>query len=421
MRLQSRSVAPAILLVLLTLGLVVPRAEAQRGLNVNGYVEPAYGVRSADEGPITDRNVMQETRLMIEKKFYGDGGEALDLKVLATTNDATNQSDVELRSGSVFLPISRSIEMKIGRQVLSWGPSQFEFINDHFAKDYRSFFVGRNLEFLKAPNDAVKFSYYGDWANLDLVASPAFEPDRLPQGQMIPLYHPGQRQLVNASNAPTVQTPDDSPAEGEYHLRLNQTFGRWETALYGYRGFVGQPKGWNGSSTFYPELASAGFSLRGPLLDSIVWMEGSFNDIRNDLAGDTVNLPTDRAQLGLGLRYRTTRTVSYMVQAISSWQMDAEQYRDLLPSDNPESDRVRHRLQVATTRDYWSDRLTLELRGFVGLTEEDWHARAQTTYDWSDAITLSSGFLTYGREFATTRFGALEEHDMAFARLRYGF
>jgi hypothetical protein len=197
--------------------------------------------------------------------------------------------------------------------------------------------------------------------------------------------------------------------------------GRWETALYGYRGFSGQPSAFNGNRPYYPELASAGFSLRGPMMGGIVWAEGSYDDIRHDRVGESPNLPPSRSNLGVGMRYRTSPTVNYMVQAISSWQMDAAGYRDALPADHPDAERVRHRLQVATTRNYWSDRLTVELRGFAGLTEEDWHARLQNTYDYSDAVSLSSGFLLYGADQPTSRFGVLDEHDLAFVRLRYGF
>lgn len=393
---------------------------AQSELNVNGYLEPSYGVKASDDPPVTQRNLLEEMRLMLQKKLYGDRGEVLDVSLLATTNDKQNSSDVELREGSLFLPVTRSLEVKAGRQVMSWGPSQFEFINDHFTKDFTSFFIGRDLDFLKAPEDAVKLSYFGDLANVDLILSPSFEPDRLPRGRVVPVYHPGLRRLTSDS-APEVRPPEDSVDHGEYHVRLHNTFGRWETALYGYRGFVGQPSGWNGSSAFYPELASAGFSLRGPLMGSIIWLEGSYDDVRNELAGDTTNLPTDRANLGIGVRYRTSTTVSYMVQAITSKQIDANTYRERLSSGHPGKHEYRKRLQVATTRTYWSDRLTLNLRGFAGLTEEDWHGRSSLEYDWSDAVTITGGGLFYGADQGFTRFGALENNDMGYIRIRYGF
>lgn len=416
-----RSLLYTAAIIVLSITMVVPPVQSQSNMNLHGYLEPAYGVKSSDEEPISRRNVLKEMRLMLQKKLYGDRGEVLDVSLLATTDDSQNNSDLELREGSLFLPVTRSLEIKAGRQVMSWGPSQFEFINDHFTKDFTSFFIGRDLEFLKAPEDAVKLSYFGESANVDLIGSPNFEPDRLPRGEVIPVYNPGLRRLTASDSAPNVREPEDSVDHGEYHIRLHQTYGRWEAALYGYRGFVGQPAGWDGNTTFYPELASAGFSLRGPFMDSVVWLEGSYDDIRDDLAGDTVNLPTDRAKVGVGLRYRTSPTVSYMVQAITAKQLDAGTYRSRLPSNHPDKHEYRNRLQVATTRTYWSDRLTLTLRGFAGLTEEDWYSRTSLNYEWSDAVTISGGGLFYGADYDFTRFGALDENDMGYVRIRYGF
>jgi hypothetical protein len=39
------------------------------------------------------------------------------------------------------------------------------FINDLFPKDWESFFIGRDTEYLKAPSDAAKISLFGDWAS----------------------------------------------------------------------------------------------------------------------------------------------------------------------------------------------------------------------------------------------------------------
>ncbi len=424
MRLIHRRI-PVAMALILVITLAVPPQVLQAQTGFEGYVESSFGARASDDGPIQDRNVLEESRLLIEKDFYGNNGEVLNVGILATTDPDRNQSEIELREGSIFLPLSRSVELKAGRQVLSWGPSQFEFINDHFAKDFRSFFVGRDLDFLKAPNDAAKLSYYGDMANIDLVVTPSFEPDRLPAGDVIPVYDPRTQQLVSsvpgADTPPRPRRPESSLDNGEIHLRMNKMLGRWEAALYGYRGFIGQPSAFDRSNPYHAELASAGFSLRGPMMGGVVWAEGSYDDVREDGAGDTGNLPPSRANLGVGMRYRTAPTVNYMVQAISSWQIDAAGYRSALGPDHPGTDRVRHRLQVATTRDYWSDRLTVEMRGFAGLTEEDWHARLKGTYEYSDAVTLSSGVLLYGAGQPTSRFGVLDEHDLAFARLRYGF
>ncbi len=66
--------------------------------------------------------------------------------------------------------MNRSITL--GRQILTWGTGDLVFINDLFPKDWVSFFIGRDVEYLKAPSDALKVSAFSSWANLDLVYTP---------------------------------------------------------------------------------------------------------------------------------------------------------------------------------------------------------------------------------------------------------
>ena len=49
------------------------------------------------------------------------------------------------------------------------------FINDVFAKDYRSFFVGRDDQYLKAPQNAIRAEYYNPLGALSFVWTPASE------------------------------------------------------------------------------------------------------------------------------------------------------------------------------------------------------------------------------------------------------
>ena len=69
-----------------------------------------------------------------------------------------------------------AFDIKVGKQVLTWGTGDYLFLNDLFPKDYQSFFAGREDEYLKAPSNALKVSGYTDIANVDLVVT-LVEPD----------------------------------------------------------------------------------------------------------------------------------------------------------------------------------------------------------------------------------------------------
>ena len=49
---------------------------------------------------------------------------------------------------------ANAFDIKVGKQVLTWGTGDYLFLNDLFPKDYQSFFAGREDEYLKAPSNA---------------------------------------------------------------------------------------------------------------------------------------------------------------------------------------------------------------------------------------------------------------------------
>ncbi len=66
----------------------------------------------------------------------------------------------DLREASLVFSPSADTDVKVGRQILTWGTGDLVFINDLFPKDWVSFFIGRDVEYLKAPSDALKVSAF---------------------------------------------------------------------------------------------------------------------------------------------------------------------------------------------------------------------------------------------------------------------
>ena len=84
----------------------------------------------------------------------------------------TGRGLLDLRQANVTFSPIELMDVKVGRQILTWGTGDLIFINDLFPKDWQSFFVGRDVEYLKAPSDAAKISLFMDWANLDIAYTP---------------------------------------------------------------------------------------------------------------------------------------------------------------------------------------------------------------------------------------------------------
>ncbi|MHC4544612.1 MAG: hypothetical protein ACYSYL_08810, partial [Planctomycetota bacterium] len=92
-----------------------------------------------------------ETRLQVDLSSYPEWG---DLKVKGDVfgDLVEEQGDFDLREAYIFTQPLEFMDLKVGRQILTWGTGDLIFINDMFPKDWKSFFIGRDTEYLKAPS-----------------------------------------------------------------------------------------------------------------------------------------------------------------------------------------------------------------------------------------------------------------------------
>ena len=112
-------------------------------------------------------------------------------KVDFTYDDVTQpQYQWELREAYLKYTLFKRLDFKVGRQILTWGTGDLIFINDLFAKDYESFFSGRDDEYLKAPQTALRSELYTKVGTLSLVWTPRFTPNRIPNGERFSYYNP---------------------------------------------------------------------------------------------------------------------------------------------------------------------------------------------------------------------------------------
>ncbi|HQP10809.1 MAG TPA: hypothetical protein PKV41_05440, partial [Candidatus Omnitrophota bacterium] len=150
---------------------------------VRGFLELDAGAKLSDDNTKKDNFNLLEQRLQLRTlyRFKGDNyfaqkGAAVNLKGDFTVDEYYNgKTGFDLREANLSLTPFRFMDLKAGRQILTWGTGDYLFINDMFPKDYVSFFIGRDDEYLKKPSDALKMSFYPSVGNIDMIVS-AFEP-----------------------------------------------------------------------------------------------------------------------------------------------------------------------------------------------------------------------------------------------------
>jgi hypothetical protein len=115
-------------------------------LELHGFLELRAGCRTQNDPYEKDASVM-EARLQAEFYTYTDWAE-FKYKGDVWGDGVTKEGKYDTREAWMFLRPTDSMDIKVGRQVLTWGTGDLVFLNDMFPKDWQSYFIGRDKEYL---------------------------------------------------------------------------------------------------------------------------------------------------------------------------------------------------------------------------------------------------------------------------------
>jgi len=407
-----------------------PAAEAGLPVEVEGFGETRLGFR-IDDDPDQSDTILREIRVQfalekdMESSIFRVTGDLLYDGVLS-------EHGLELEGGTGFLDLREFnvlvrpapwLDIKAGRQILTWGTGDLIFINDLFPKDWNSFFIGRDLEYLKAPSDSVKASLFASVVNLDLVYTPRFDPDRYIDGRRISFFDSSQGIIVGRSSPLSVDKPDEWFSDDEFALRLYRNFGSWEAALYGYDGFWKSPNGVHQPSGLFifPSLTVLGGSIRGPAAGGIANAEFGYYNSRDDRDGDDPLIRNGEWRILVGFEKEVASELTAGVQYYLERMSNYNAYLLVLPSGSPVKDENRHVITLRLTRLLMSQNLKLSLFNFYSPSDEDGYLRLNSTYKVTDAWQVEAGgnFL-YG-ENNNTFFGQFQDASNLYVGVRYSF
>lgn len=408
-----------------------PRAPKLRlPVDLNGFWEARAGVRTQDDDYEESKSI-GETRLQLELE------KQWRKTALKTTADflydpVFGDHDVDLEEGEGWFDLREAnlsttpadfMDIKFGRQILTWGTGDLLFLNDLFPKDWNSFFIGRDEEYLKAPSDAVKASFFSDVANLDVVYAPRFDADRSIDGRRISYWNNTLGRRAGRDAPVEVDRPDDWFEDDELAARVFRNVHGWELALYGYQGFWKSPAGMDpgsGLATF-PELNVYGASARGNVLRGIGNVEVAYYDSKDDRHGDDPLVRNSELRFLVGYEQELARDFTAGVQYYLEHMLDHDNYEESLPPGVPEADENRSVFTLRLTKLLLSQNLELSLFTFYSPTDKDAYLRPEVHYKIDDHLSVEAGGNIFLGEEDFTFFGQFEDNTNVYAGTRYGF
>ncbi|MCU0856905.1 MAG: hypothetical protein MUC65_00685 [Pontiellaceae bacterium] len=410
------------------ISLILSSSAFAADLALHGFVDARYGLRTQND-PNKGDKTLEELRLQLSRVWYQDLFTATvrsDFLFDGVANNhdqlnlETGKGPVDLREMNVqFTPVDW-MDIKAGRQILTWGTGDLLFINDLFPKDWKSFFAGRDEEYLKAPSDALFISFFPPFASIDFAYTPRFDSDRFIDGERFSYWNGA---ALTGTDLKT-ERQDEWLEDDETAARIYHTFEGMEFAVYGYDGFWKTPQGFDpvkGKNTF-PKLSVYGTSIRGPLAGGIARLEGGYYDSRDDRNGTDPWAPNSQARLLAGYEHEIIKDLTGSAQYYIEHMMRHNEYCDAYPGPSgTEADENRHVLTLRLTQMLLNQNLTLGLFVYWSPSDQDGYLRPGVSYKLTDHWLMEARGNFFFGEHNYTFFGQFEDNSNASLAARYSF
>jgi hypothetical protein len=333
------------------------------------------------------------------------------------------QGWIDLREAHLLLRPVTFMDVKVGRQILTWGTGDLLFINDLFPKDFNSFLIGRDSEYLKAPSDALKASLFSPVLNLDVVYTPRFDADRFIDGRRLSFFNPqvgrrSGRDMVVRVDKPAVWFKDDEVA-----WRLYTNVQGYELAIYGYRGFWKSPAGVDpaiGTATF-PPLSVYGASARGVIGKGIGNLELGYYDSQEDRHGDDPFVRNSEFRVLVGYEQAVARDFTVGLQYLLEHMLHHGAFLRTLPPGSPRTEATRHLLTWRLTKLLLRQNLQLSLFMFYSPSDVDAYLRPNIHYKLNDFWSVEIGGNVFVGADESTFFGQFANNTNVYVGVRYSF
>ncbi|MBI4689798.1 MAG: hypothetical protein HY754_05985 [Nitrospirae bacterium] len=332
------------------------------------------------------------------------------------------KAELELREGYIDYTASKW-DIRIGRQIITWGLGDLIFINDVFPKDYEAFFSGRPMEYLKKGVDGAKIGVYPGFVSFELVAIPFFEPNNFPDSKRFRMYDPLSMITNRVEEEPTAKLENTEVA-----VRAYRDIAGFDASLYFYRGFFRQP--WTTPDNpmnptkltlFYPKLSVYGISIQGRAFEGVLSLEGGYYDSRQDRGGTDYTVPNSQTKFLIGYQRQLWEDFTIGLQYYNEYMHDYSEYERNLPAGFPRERNLHQLTSLRLTQFLVHQTFRLSFFSFYSPSDGDYLLNPEIKYNFSDNIWAAAGGNIFGGGEEWSQFGQLDKNDIVYLQARYEF
>ena len=378
-----------------------------------GFIEASYGSRLQNNPVIESHNTLTELRNRTELSTQLS---AIRLNVSGDLfyDHVIDKAQFDLRTGYIDYSLTDNLDVRVGRQISTWGTGDYLFLNDLFPKDWQSFFSGRDDEYLKAPSDSVKASWYFKNSSVQLIWTPEFEHDKYINGERFSFFS-----AISGEQSDFFASPIKLNGE-TWALKLATSADSVDYALYAYKGYWTTPTGLTTElTTYFPKLNVYGASIQSPLAVGLINAEIAWYQSVEDTNGIGPLIPNSQFRALIGYEQELIPNLTFSTQYYLEHTKD---YGQLLSHSAQPEYLPHNNRQVATVRFRWltlQQKLTVNFFAFWSPTNHDAYIKPNVSYRYDDNWLVAAGINLFAGSNNHSFFGQHQDNSNAWLRVRY--
>lgn len=383
---------------------------------LTGFVQARQVQRAQSQpvcGDITGCSSMAQEvlgELLYERRF-GQQFSAT-ARVEAFHDGAISEGAVNVREGFVDWSPTSAVNLKLGRQVLTWGVSDYLYVNDVFPKNYDAFFTGAGFDRMKEPVDAARVAIQASDAALEAVLSRS-KADKTPDPD----------RFSAMSMARTATRDDSRDHHVDVALKASTHVGGWDLAAYGASFDSREERLFMDAADLRadrPRTQHLGLSLTGNFAGGLIWGEGA---VRNTSGNQAAVVSRQFLPSAFKLIGGYSREVGQEVTASAQLQLEGpgsrSRYLDSLAPGVRPLKSVTSTLHLRVQGRWINQTFGAGAQLFVS-SEGDSHLNPFVSWSPADGWALEGGANVFNGK-PDTRYGAFKDDSNVYVLWRFSF
>ncbi len=400
-----------------------------RAIEVHGFWQGNYSVRLGGANPADypGQSAAEQELIRAEERIRLEGYPLpyspnyrgfFKLDLFHDTTDGAWKGDLR---EAYFDYYSDKWDLRVGRQLITWGVGDLVFISDVWPKNWDALLTGMPLGFLKTGVDGVKLNYYAGDTSYEFVTVPFFTEDKVPDGNPVLYFDP----ISQVTNRAYVR-PKPKVENTELAVKVSRKLGDWDANFYAYRGYWRQPgvrvdMQAGTAVILHPRLNAYAVNLQKPYKTGMLSLEAGYYDSVEDRGGTDFGVENSqvRALISYSKELRPDFTVG--VQSYTEWMMDYGAYKDALHDGTPKRDRLRQVFTLRLTEFKKYQTVKYSLMSFYSPTDNDYYVNPEVSYKVDDRTTVTVGMNIFGGADKSTFFGQFTANDNLYLNYQVTF